>query len=137
MRQLAELLNGLLHLTRELVEHLHAGFLVVDDDVLGQTQVHGQRDQVLLRPVVEVALDPAPFGVPAGDDPRPGLAQGVRLLAHLVQRGLQRGVELGVVEGQPDLARQVGEHTVVVLGERARPSTTAPRRSDPAAPRRG
>ena len=85
-----------------------AGLRVVDDDVLGQAQVDGQGDQVLLGPVVEVALDPAPLGVAAGHDPGPRLAQLVGLLAQLVQRGLQGGVELGVVEGQPDLAGQVG-----------------------------
>ena len=37
VRQLPELLNGLLDLAGELVQHLHAGFLVVDDDVLGQS----------------------------------------------------------------------------------------------------
>jgi hypothetical protein len=36
--------------------------------------VHGQRDQPLLGAVVEVAFDPAPFGVGGGDDlgPAPG-----------------------------------------------------------------
>ena len=137
VRQLAQLLDGLLDLAGELVEHLQARFLVVDDDVPGQAQVHRQRDEVLLGAVVQVALDPTAFGVAAGDDPGPRLAQRVGLLADLVQRGLQRGVELGVVEGQPDLAGQVGEDPVVVLGERARPSTTARRRSVPAARRRG
>ena len=83
---------------------------------------------MLLRTVVQVALDPASFGVAAGHDPGPGLAQRVRLLADLVQRGLQGGVELGVVEGQPDLAGQVGQHPVVVLGEGAGHRPTAPRR---------
>ena len=80
---------------------------------------------MLLRPVVQVALDPAPFGVAAGHDPRPRLAERVRLLAHLVQGGLQCGVELRVVEGQADLPGQVGQDPVVVLGERAGHATTA------------
>ena len=106
--------------SRQLVEHLVARGRVVGDDVAGQAEVDGQGDQVLLGAVVEVALDPAPLGVAAGDDPGPRLAQVVGLLAQLVERGLERGVELGVVEGQADLAGQVGEHAVVVLGEGVR-----------------
>ena len=128
MRQLPQLLNGLLDLTGELVQHLHAGFLVVDDDVLGQPEIDGQRDQMLLRTVVQVALDPTAFGVAAGHDPGPGLAQRIRLLADLVQRRLQRGVELGVVEGQPDLPRQVRQAPGRRPRRRRSPSTIAPRR---------
>ena len=72
---------------------------------------------MLLGAVVQVALDAAALGVAAGHDARPRLAQLVGLLAHLVERGLQRGVELRVVQREPDLARQLGEHPVVVLGE--------------------
>ena len=76
---------------------------------------------MLLRAVVQVALDPAPFRVARCHDPRAGLAQLVGLLAQLVERGLQRGVELGVVQGEADLAGQLGEHPVVLVGERRRP----------------
>jgi hypothetical protein len=75
---------------------------------------------MLLRPVVQVAFHPAAFGVPAGDDAGPRFAQLVRLLAQRVQRGLQRGVELGVVEGQAGLAGQLGQHAVVLVGEGVR-----------------
>ena len=37
--------------------------------------------------------------------------------ADLVEGGLQRGVELDVVQRQADLAGQLGEHAVVLLGE--------------------
>ena len=40
------------------------------------------------------------------------------VLAQLVERGLQGGVELHVVQRQADLAGQLGEHPVVLLGER-------------------
>ena len=128
MRELPQLLDRLLHLARQLVEHLQPCILVVDDDVPGQAEVDGQRDEVLLGAVVQVALDAAALGVPAGHDARPRLAQRVGLLAHLVERGLQRRVQLRVVEGEADLTRQVGEHPVVVLRERARPAPTARRR---------
>ena len=39
----------------------------------------------------------------------------VCLLADLVQRRLEGGVELGVVQGQPDLACKVRQHPVIVL----------------------
>ena len=71
VRQLPQLLNGLLDLGCELVQHLHTGFLVVDNDVLGQPEVHGQRDEVLLRSVVKIAFDPTTLGVTARDDPGP------------------------------------------------------------------
>ena len=137
MGELPELLDRLLHLARQLVEHLRPGGRIVRDDVAGQTEVDGQGHQMLLRTVVEIALDPPPFGVAARHDPRPGLAEGVRLLAQLVERGLERRVELRIVERQPDLAGQVGEHAVVVFGEAGRPRRPARRRRAPAAPRRG
>ena len=120
VRQLAQLLNRLLDLAGQLVEHLEPCLRVVDDDVPGQAQVHRQRDEVLLRAVVQVPLDAATFGVAAGHDARPRLAERVGLLADLVQGRLQGGVELRVVQGQPDLPGQVGQDTVVVLGEHAR-----------------
>ena len=93
---------------------------VVGDDVLGQAQVHGQRHQVLLGAVVQVALDPAALGVAGRDDAGPRFAQLVGLLAQLIQGGLQGGVELHVVEGEADLAGQLGQHAVVLLGEGVR-----------------
>ena len=41
-------------------------------------------------------------------------------VAQLVERCLQRGVELHVVQREADLAGQLGEDPVVVLGERRR-----------------
>ena len=137
MGQVPQLLDGLLHLVGQLVEHLGRGRRVVGDDVAGQAEVDGQGHQMLLGAVVQVALDPAALGVAAGHDAGPGLAQLVGLLAQLVEGRLQGGVELGVVERQADLAGQVGEDPVVVLGERvARPPAARPR-SGRAARRRG
>ena len=41
----------------------------------GHAEVHGQRDQPLLRAVVQVALDPAALGVGRGDDVGPAAGQ--------------------------------------------------------------
>jgi hypothetical protein len=72
---------------------------------------------VLLGAVVQVALDPSPFGVAARDDARARGAQFVGLAAQLVERTLQRGVELGVVHRQSHLAGELGQHPVVLLAK--------------------
>ena len=50
----------------------------------------------------------------------PRRAQLVGLAPHLVERLLQRGVELHVVQREADLAGELGERLVVVLVERQR-----------------
>ena len=54
------------------------------------------------------------------DDARARRAELVGLAPHLVERLLQRGVELHVVEREADLAGELGERLVVVLVERQR-----------------
>ena len=135
VRQLAQLLDGLLDILGQLVQHLSRGRGIVGDDVPGQAQVHRHRHQVLLGAVVQVALHPAALRVAAGDDPGPGPAQLLGLPAQLVEGGLEVGVELGVVEREAHLPGQIGEHPVVVLGERVGPagrSTTMSPSSSPA-----
>ena len=127
MREVAQLLDGAPDLLGELVDHRLGGLGVVADQVAREPQVHRERDQVLLRAVMEVALHPAPLGVRGGHDPRPGLAQLVGLLAQLVEGRLQRGVQPGVVQRQADLAGQLGEHPVVLGGERVAVRAVAPR----------
>jgi len=55
------------------------------------------------------------------------------LSPELVERSLQGGVQLGVVECQSDLAGQLGENTIVLLAEAdrafARATTIVPRSS--------
>ncbi len=41
----------------------------------GHAEVHGQGDQPLLRAIVQVALDPAAFGIDGGDDIGPAAGQ--------------------------------------------------------------
>ncbi len=90
----------------------------------GQPQVHRQGHQVLLGPVVQVALHPAALRVAAGHDAGPGFTELVRLPPELVQGGLQCRVETDVVERQASLAGQLGEHPLVLLGEGVRVAGT-------------
>ena len=68
MREVAQLLDGLLEVGGDLVEHLLGGIGVGIGQLAGETRAHRERDQVLLRAVVEVALDPAPLGVGGVDN---------------------------------------------------------------------
>ncbi len=117
MRKLPEFLDRLLHVVGHLAEHLGGGSGIVGDDVPRQPQAHRKRDQILLCPVMQVALHPAALGVTACHDPGPGFAQRVGLLAQFVQGGRQSRIELRIVAGQADLPGQFGEHAVVFLGE--------------------
>ncbi len=69
--EVPQLLDGVLHAPGQHLEHLRRCRGVVGEDVPGQAEVHGKGDQVLLSPVVEVALDLAALGVGGGDDAGP------------------------------------------------------------------
>jgi hypothetical protein len=58
-----------------------------------ESESDADRDEALLYAVVEVAFDPAPFGVAGDDDPRPRLP---KLMQHVVPSR----VELGVLRRQ-------------------------------------
>ena len=73
---------------------------------------------MLLGAVVEVALDPVPFGVGRGDDPGTRGAQLLGLPAQLVQRCLKRRVEADVAQCEPVLAGELGQHPLAGLRER-------------------
>ena len=98
MREVAQLLHRLLEVGRDLVEHLLGGVGIGVGELACEARAHRQRDEVLLRAVVQVALDAAPLEVGGLDDARAGAAQLVGLAPHLVERVLERGVELEVVE---------------------------------------
>ena len=70
MREVAELLHRLGDRPGQLVQDRLCLGRVGFDQTLGRAQVRRQPDQVLLRPVVQVALDPAPLGVGGGHDAR-------------------------------------------------------------------
>jgi hypothetical protein len=72
--QIAQLLNGLLHIASQGVEHLGRSSRIAGQEIARQAEAHRQSDQVLLGAVVKVSLDSAPFGISGGDDAGPGLA---------------------------------------------------------------
>jgi hypothetical protein len=61
-------------------------------------QRKGQRRHPLLRPIMEVPLHPAPFGVPGCHDPLPGRPDLLQLGAHL-------GLQPLVLDGHPGRRR--------------------------------
>ena len=114
MRQGPQLLDGFLDALAQLVEDLSRRLGVGLGQLAGEAHVDGQGHQVLLGPVVEVALDLAPGRVGRGHDAGPRRPQLVGLAPDLVERFLEGGVELDVVQRQADLTGELGEHGVVV-----------------------
>ena len=114
----AQLLDGVLDVPLDLVEHRHRVARVVLHGIARQAHLHGQRHEVLLGAVVQVAFELAPLGVAGGHDARPRLLQLSVAELQLVEAGLERGVELHVVQRQRDLAGELGQHPVLRLGER-------------------
>ena len=88
------------------------------DELAREPELHRERDEMLLRAVVQVAFDLAPRLVGRRDDAGARRAEFVVGDAQVVERRLQRGVERGVVQRERDLAREVGEHALVLVGER-------------------
>ena len=94
-----------------------ADVLALGQPPLGEAELHGERDQPLLRTVVQIALQPAALRVGRGDDARPGVLQRGDARGHL---GIGRGAEQrardgdverdqaphGEQEEQPDAARR-------------------------------
>ena len=66
-----QLLDRVLEVALDLVDHGDGIRGVVLDRIAGQPQLHGQGDQVLLGAVVEVALELAPLGVSCRHDAGP------------------------------------------------------------------
>ena len=86
VRELRRLVQRLLHVAPHLVEErLRRGGIGVRQ-LARELQVDRERDQVLLRAVVEVALDPAAVGIGGQDEPLPGRAQLLDLEAQPVER---------------------------------------------------
>ena len=117
VREVAQLLHRVLEVVADLLEHLLRGVGIGVGELARQVHVHGQRDEVLLRAVVEVALDGTALRVARFDDARARGAQLVGLAPNLVERLLERRVELHVVQREPHLARELGERLVVGLAE--------------------
>ena len=72
------------------------------DPRLGEAERHGDRDEPLLRAVVEVALDPPALGVGGGDDALARVAQVIHADAQRARAPL-----LGGLAGEEHLAHPV------------------------------
>jgi len=70
VREVAQLLHRLLDVAADLLEHGVRSFGIVLRDLAHQVDAHRQRDEVLLRAVVEVALDASTLRVAGLHDPR-------------------------------------------------------------------
>jgi hypothetical protein len=73
--RVAEVLERVGRLGLETLEHRAELLLVLADERGGQTLLHGERDELLLRPVVDVALELLRALVLGGDDPPAGGAE--------------------------------------------------------------
>ena len=74
MSELAELADRVLHLQVEALEQCRGSLRIGPDEVVCEAQLDGEGSEVLLRSVVDVALEPTAFGIAARDDPCPRLA---------------------------------------------------------------
>ncbi len=117
MRQVADLGDGGPHVGGDLVEDLGGGRPVLRlarEQLPRQAEVHGERHQVLLGTVVDVALDPPALGVGGGDEPQ---ARGAQLLVgppEVVQAGPKRCVEAAVVQHDSEPTADLAEGALVV-----------------------
>ena len=69
MREVAKLLHCLLQVAADLLEHGFCRVGVGVGDLEGEVHVHRERDEMLLRAVVEVALDRPSLRIAGFDDP--------------------------------------------------------------------
>ena len=83
-----------------------------------QTKVRDQRNEVLLRAVVQVAFDPPPLGIRRRDDAGARGLELLGLLLDLVQGSLKLRVESKIAQGETDLPCQLGDRSLVALAER-------------------
>ena len=111
--ELADLIDRLLGGAAGALEHGARLRRLGVDEVGGEPQVHDHSDQLLLRAIVNVALDPPALGVGRADDACARGAELVGLAAQFVERSAQLGVEVDVAERQPELACEIGEQAVV------------------------
>ena len=86
----------------------------------GELELHGERHQVLLGAVVQVAFDRATGLVAGGHDAASRTLQLVGLTPHLVERGLERGVEPDVVHRDTELPRELDHRALILRRERFR-----------------
>ena len=137
----AELLEHAVDVACEPLEHLACAGRALDHHLLGELEADAQRDEPLLPPVVEVALDPAALVVGRREDARPGPLQLVVGRVHALGEALvlvpdereaadrleERPllVEPGVVDERGNRARR--RHSITMTG-RSGSSSGQPRR---------
>ncbi len=114
VREVAQLLHRVLEVGADLLEH-RLGLLGVGvGELAGEPHAHRERDEVLLRAVVQVALDAAPLGVGRLDDARPRDARSSSAWRRTSSSdSWSAESSLHVVQGEADLAGQLGERLVV------------------------
>ena len=112
MGERAQLCDGFLQIAADLVDHRLGVGGVVDDGILCQAQFDGQRYQMLLCAIVQVAFELATLGVAGRDDAGARVTQLDVARLELLERCLQRRVELHVVQRQANLAGQLWNDAV-------------------------
>ena len=93
-------------LALELADELARLRRVAFDQAVGELELHGERDELLLRAVVDVALEPAPLLVLRGDQ---SLLRGLQV----VQPGLQLLGQPNVAQHESGLRREIGDQLLV------------------------
>ena len=116
--ELAELLERLLEVVADALEHRLGRARVVVQRLLGHPQVEGEGDEALLGAVVQVPFESPSLGDACFDDP------GARV-PHLVELGAQLCEETLVLEREPGCARDGVEQ---VPGSRSAPGRGRARR---------
>ena len=108
MGELAELFQRPFDVAAELLEQVSDLGRLRACQLASEAQVRAQCHELLLRPVVQVALDTTPLGVRSRHHARPLRPQLLGLAPDLVERRLELRVETHVAEGEPDLAGELG-----------------------------
>ena len=127
-RQSSDLLESHSDLFSQGAQLPDAQFGILPDEILGQLELDAQRDKTLLRPVVQIALDPPALSVSARSDARPRLVQlaqrrldllGQPLALERDQRVCGHRLEEGSLLAESRVVHDAHEQTLVVahLGE--------------------
>ena len=117
MRELAQLGERRLRITPQLFEQRRNRGRIGFYELAGEPELHREGNEVLLRAVVQIALDLTSRLVGRCDDTSSRRAQLVVGDAQVDERCLQRGVQRRVVQRQRDLSRQLGEHPLFFVVE--------------------